>query len=104
MANTTTEAAIRALVAQGKKFPEIARELDVNYSRLLTACSLLGIKSPMRRPVKADAFLEGIKAGKSLREIGAEHGVSHAYVHTALRRAGLPTTASAVLRAMSNAS
>lgn len=97
MANTTSEAAIRALVAQGKKFPEIARELDVNVNTLRTACCLLGIGSPRRIPAKANDFLQGVKAGMTLRQIGAAHGVSGAYVQAALKRANFPTSARAYL-------
>lgn len=98
MTKTTSEAQIRALVAQGKKFPEIAEELGVNVFNLRSACCVLGIKSPTRT-ASAHSFYEGIKAGLTVREIAAEHDVSATTVTNTLRRAGLPTSGQAFLKA-----
>lgn len=106
--STTNEAAIRECVAKGMKFPEIARELNVNLYSLRSACSLLGIRSP-RKPKKPKEpsrsyrlmsdteiaqYLDDLRAGMTLGEIAAKHGRPGApSIHHALNRRGLPTCA-----------
>jgi len=87
-------AEIEALAAEGLTVHQAAKRIGAPNVQVGTAAKLLGIA--FRDPV--DAFYAGVKAGKTLMQIGAENDVSHTAVLYALRRAGLPTCAREVLR------
>jgi DNA-binding NarL/FixJ family response regulator len=101
---TTTEAAIRELVAQGMKFPAVAEKLNVNVFALRATCSLLGIKSPVAPPKppstnnrakvahRAEEIAARVANGELLLHIANEIGVSHSTLHHLLRRRGFATT------------
>jgi hypothetical protein len=95
---TTSEAEIRALVAEGLKFPEIAKRLNVQLGVLRTAASLLGIKSPCNYGGVAKVDFEQFVSGKTIAEIAAARGVSRQSVHLGLARAKLPSNSAALVK------
>jgi hypothetical protein len=98
---TTTEAELREWIAAGVTVSEIADRLAVPTNYVYTMLRLLGLSAERKR--KVAAYFEGIKGGMSLSEIGAANGVTGPAVNHALRRAGLPTCASAYLRQQAGA-
>lgn len=97
---TTSEAEIRALVAEGLNFVKIAERLNVGIHALRTAASLLGIPAACKAPQRAHlpGFVTRLCLGDTLDEIGVDSGLTRQAIHGALKRAGLPTCTRAALR------
>jgi DNA-binding CsgD family transcriptional regulator len=100
---TTTEAELRELVSQGKTFVTIAAELRIDINALRATCSVLGIRSAYNggrkdSSARANQYLEKLKTGATLDEVGCAFGITRQAVYRALKKASLPTTARAVLR------
>ena len=98
-----SEAQIRAMVADGKTFPQIAAETGVPVGNLRAACSILGIASPYKgggriATVNTIEALDHLRRGDSIDDYASSIGVSRHAVYQALKRAGLPASARAVLK------
>lgn len=99
---TTTESELRFWLAEGKTHAEIAKVLGRSQSAVAAAFAVLGINGKGRRNNGAPpiaAYLAGLRAGMTIREIAAAHDVSHPAVVQALKRSGNPTCARKLLRA-----
>lgn len=92
---TTSEAEIRALAAEGLNFVQMAERLNVPVIALRNCASLLGIKSGrgQENSMPLQEWIDALADGKTLREIGAKHGlgVKPQAIHNNLARRGLPT-------------
>lgn len=97
LTTTTTEAQLRDWIADGETAPQIAARLGVHTNYVYVTLALLGLsKAPCS---DVDLMHEGIKAGKTAEQVGAELGMTGSGVRRALKRAGLPTCALEYLRA-----
>lgn len=100
--NSTSEAEIRALAAQGLTFPKMAERLNVPLQSLRIAASLLAIKSGrgQEATMPVHRWVDELAAGATLDELGKAHGrgVSRQSVHNALKRRGLPTNMRAAVK------
>lgn len=102
--STTSEAEIRALVAEGLNFVQIAEKLNLNIIALRQVGCVLGITSAYRRDAKRrhfdlDAWVQRLERGASLQEIANDEGITREYVNQTLRKAGRPTCMRAAVKA-----
>ena len=100
--NSTSEAEIRALAAEGLGFPQMAAKLNVPLGALRITASLLGIKSGRGHGDAAlplQAWIDRLAAGETLQELAdSHHGTSRQNIHSALNRRGLPTNCRAAVK------
>ena len=100
--NTTTEAELRALVADGLNWVQIAERLNLEVSMLRATACTLGIKSSYglrgRGPLPLDTWIDKLAAGDTLEEIAAADGITRQNVHQHLHRRSLPTTCRAAVK------
>ena len=93
---TTSEAAIRALAAEGLNFVQMAEKLNVPIGALRTTASVLGIKSGRGHGDTAlplQEWIDRLAAGDTLDELAKDHhGTSRQNIRSALARRGLPTS------------
>ena len=99
---TTSEAELRALVAEGLNWVQIAERLNLEVSMLRATACTLGIKSSYglrgREVLPRDAWIGKLAAGDTLEEIAAADGITRQNVHQHLHRRGLPTTCRAAVK------
>lgn len=107
---TTSETEIRALVEEGLNFPRIAERLNVNLISLRNACSVLGIRSADRRgragagctvrsPEELQAWVRRMEAGETPAQIAKAEGCTRNNISALLKKANLPTSVIAAVRA-----
>ncbi len=102
--STTSEAEIRALVADGLNFVQIAQKLNLNLPASRQVACVLGIASAHRASSKRirfdlDAWVLRLERGASLQEIADDEGVTRQYVSQLLRSTGMPSCMRAALKA-----
>lgn len=102
--STTSEAEIRALVAKGQNFVQIAEKLNLNLPALRQVACVLGIASAHRVTSKRkrfdlEAWVLRLERGASLQDIASDEGVTRQYVNQLLRSAGLPASMRAAVKA-----
>lgn len=90
----TSEAAIRALVAQGFDTKQIAEKLNVHPAALSVVRCMLGIAIPAKKTgvVVGAWWVPAIAAGATVDTIAKAEGKSYPCIHAVLKKAGLPTT------------
>lgn len=105
-AKTTTEAELRACVAQGMTWVDVANKTGITAGRIRTAASVLGIRSAQgttsfhigeERAERMVEWVDRLAQGDTRQEIAAAEGISKQAVSFALRKAGLPTTCRAAV-------
>lgn len=107
---TTSEAEIRALCAEGMNFVQIAEHLNLNVQSLRNACSVLGIRSgdyrsggpgigQKRSMERLLGWVDRLSHGDSIGDIARDEGCSRENVNAQLRRAGLPSSVRAAVKA-----
>lgn len=102
--STTSEAEIRACVAEGLNFVQIAEKLNVHLQTLRATACLLGIRSahlskPKCSKFDLDAWVLRLERGASLQDIANDEGITREYVNQTLRKAGRPTCSRAAVKA-----
>ena len=99
---TTSEAELRALVAEGLTFVQIAERLNLEVNMLRATACTLGIKSSYglrsQGPLPLDTWIDKLAAGDTLEEIAASDGMTRQNVRQHLHRRGLPTTCRAAVK------
>lgn len=106
----TTEAQLRfeviaAYADVGASAAQAAEQLGVTRNAIYVTARVLGIKfadERHKRTAPTAAYMDGLRAGYTLKELSAKHGRSVASIAGALKRAGLPTCARLAIRQQSN--
>lgn len=103
--NTTTEAELRELAAQGLTWIQIGQRLGICVHKLRMTASALGIRSgyynclPAIDQSRLDDYVAKLRRGMTASEIAEGYGISKQAVAQELRKRGLPTTTRAAIRA-----
>lgn len=99
MKKTTTEAELRDWIAQGKTHGQIADLLGRHPSSIAVTCAILGVsaKGSKGRGPDLPAYLADMRSGMTIAAIAKKHGKCVSSINAALKRAGLPTSARALL-------
>lgn len=100
---TITEAQLRQLAAQGLSIVAMASQTGIPANELYTTCSVLGISPAAKRDSdtreKLLGWVDQLAGGATQADIAMKHGITPVAVCQALKRAGLPRTMRAAIKA-----
>lgn len=100
--STTTEAEMREWAQAGKNWVDLARKIGRPHSAVLQAASILGIRSAnwskAPKPHHAD-WVAKLERGVFPTDLAREARITLQALQMSLKRAGLPTTIAAAVRA-----
>lgn len=102
--NTTTEKQLREFAAKGLLWTEVSSHLGIPVGYIRTAAMTLGISGTRERcPQSSRSELldcvERLKKGETINEIAGSLGIAPNTLYGRLRRAQMPTTMRAAVKA-----